>query len=85
MHIPSNEILGFTAEIDVIREVKVLLPLHYLLICVVSGVRTKWWISDETFEHDGTKRPPVTFISVPFLEEYLRGDIVWRADSGISL
>ena len=24
------------------------------------GFRTKWWISDKHFEHNNTKRPPIT-------------------------
>jgi len=53
--IPSYQILCFAAEMDIIWEYKVIGPVDNFLVGFVGRLRAERRVSDETFEHDGTK------------------------------
>ena len=60
-------------------------PVDDLSVRFVGRGRAEGRISDQALEHDGTKTPPVALLVVALLEEDLRGDVVWRSDSGVRL
>src|SRR6478735_7941677 len=57
--LPSDQVLRIGAECYVIREVKSLSPVHDLAVGVVAVLGAEWGPSNQTLEHDGTKRPPI--------------------------
>ena len=69
----------------VVRDNEVMWPIDDLLICLVRGLRTEGRVSNEALEHDRTQGPPVTLVSVSFLEENLGGDVIRRSDGRICL
>ena len=69
---------------DVIREVEILAPVDDLLICLSAVLRAEWRPANQAFEHDRAHAPPVTAECVALAAEDLRGDVVWRADRGVS-
>lgn len=50
--IPSNQVFGVVADLDVIWEVETLLPVDNLPVDVLSVVRTERRPAYETLEHD---------------------------------
>lgn len=40
--------------------------------------------ANQTLEHDGTQRPPIAIERVALARKDLRGDVVGRADGGVS-
>src|SRR3569833_1024397 len=57
--IPSNEILSRNTQLNIIREVQALSPVHNLPIGIVAVLGAERRPTNETFEHDGAERPPV--------------------------
>ena len=51
---PSDHVLRLTAEVDIIGEVQMVLPVDDLLVRLMSILRAEWWIAHEAFEHDCT-------------------------------
>lgn len=49
---PANQIFGLVAEVDVIREHEVVLPMNDLLVRLMCGFGAERWVADKTFEHD---------------------------------
>lgn len=82
-HIPSDEMLGFTRESKFLREVKTLPPVHNLTVGVGSVLSAEWWPSNETLEHNGTNRPPVTQVGVPLAVEDFGSNVVWCSDGRV--
>jgi hypothetical protein len=81
--IPSNEVLCIMAELLVWGEVQVTRPIHNLPIRIVSLLSTEWWPADQTFEHDCTKRPPITAEIIALTAEDLRSDVVRSTNSRV--
>ena len=69
------------AEMNVIWEGKVFLPIDDLLVRVMSVLRAEWWVSDKTFEHDSAERPPIALLAIALEEEDFRSDII-RCSNG---
>ncbi len=65
-------------------KVQCLSPIDDFAIGVMSVLGTERGPPDETFEHDGSNRPPVTSERVTVTAENLRGDVVWSADGRVS-
>lgn len=82
---PSNHILRLSTQMDIIWEGQMVLPIYDFLIRVVRVLRTEWWVTNEAFEHDGSKGPEVAFFAVTLEQEDLRGDIVWCTHSRVGL
>jgi hypothetical protein len=70
---------------NVIREEEVVPPIQNLFIRIVGILRAERWVSDETFKHDRTERPPITLVAIPLHQKDFRRDIIWRSDRRISL
>ena len=83
-NVPSDEVLGATAELDVIGEVESLAPVDDLLVRLSAVLRAEWWPANQAFEHNRAHAPPVTAECVALPAEDLGGDVVWRADRGVS-
>lgn len=82
---PPDHVLGFSTQVDIIWEREMVWPIDDLLVRIVRVLRAEWWISDQAFEHDRTKRPPVALVSVSLKEEDLRCDIVGCSHRRVSL
>lgn len=81
----SDEVLGFWSEYSFLRELESLSPVHDLAVCLRRGFRAEWRISAKHLEHDDSYRPPITFLAITLLHEYLRGDVIGRTYSGVGL
>ena len=84
-HVPLDEILCLPAQVDIIGELEVMLPLQDLVVRLVRRLGAEGRVADKTLEHDGAKRPPVTLVAVSLLHEDFRGNVVRRADGGVCL
>jgi hypothetical protein len=82
---PLDTVFGFLAQVDVIRYQEVMLPINNFLVSLVCRLRAERRVSNETFEHDRTKRPPIAFLTVTFHHENFGCDIVGGSDSGVCL
>ena len=56
-----------------------LLPIDNLAVCVMGIFGAEGGPADQTFEHDGTDRPPVTSEGVASTRKNLRGNVVRSA------
>ena len=56
-------------------------PLHDLLVGFVRILRAKRRVANHALEHDRSKGPPITLLSISMLHEYLGGNVVRRPDS----
>ena len=75
--------LRLRAEGDVVREVERLAPVDNLPIRVVAVLGTERRPADQTLEHDGTQRPPITVEGVALAREDLGRDVVGRTDGRV--
>jgi hypothetical protein len=75
--LPSDHVLSLGAQGELFGEEQGLSPIDNLAIRIVSILGTEWWPSYQTFEHDGTDRPPVAQISITLTQEDLWCDVVW--------
>ena len=66
-NLPSHEILSLYAQMDIIGEDKIILPLHDLLVGVMRGFRAKRWIAYQALIHNRPQRPPIAFFSITLL------------------
>lgn len=78
-----NEILGFRAQQDLLREIQLGLPVHDLPVGLVGILGTERRPSNEALEHDCTQTPPVAFLTVTRMEEYLRCNIIRGTHCGV--
>lgn len=59
---------------------EVMRPIDDLLIRLVRRLRTEGWVPNQTLKHDRAQGPPIALVSVSFLEENLRSDVIWCPD-----
>uniref|UniRef100_A0A2P2MJQ2 Uncharacterized protein n=1 Tax=Rhizophora mucronata TaxID=61149 RepID=A0A2P2MJQ2_RHIMU len=59
-------------------------PIDYLPTSGHRLIRVEWWVTHKHFIHDSTKRPPITFHSISFLQQNFRGNIIRRSNGRIS-
>lgn len=69
----------------VVGERQPFIPPEDLLVRIARVLRAERWVADQTLEHDRAQRPPITFVPVTFLHEYLGSNVIWSTDSGIGL
>lgn len=81
--VPSNEILGAGAKLDIVWKVECLAPVDDLLVGLSAVFGAEWWPTDQTLEHDRTHTPPVTAEGVALSTEDLGRNVVWSADRGV--
>ena len=79
----ANQMTGSIAERNIFGEVESLTPIDDLAVSVVGIFGAERWPADQTFEHDGPDRPPVTAECVPFTGENLRCNVIGSSDCGI--
>lgn len=72
----SNDVLSLLADMDLLREEHVVGPIDDLLVRIPRIFGAEWCISNETFIHDCTKGPPVTFFAISLQQKYLGSDVV---------
>jgi len=82
---PPYQVLSLPTQMHVIGDDKVMRPIDNLLVRLVRSFRTEGRIPDETLEHDGAQRPPITLVSVSLLQENLGRDVIRRPDRRICL
>jgi len=81
---PADEILSLPAEVHIVGEDEVVLPVNNLFVRFVCRLRAERRVANQALEHDCSERPPITLISVALQQEDLRGNVVWGTNSGIS-
>ena len=84
-HLLADQVYGLFAQMNIVRDRKVILPVNDLLVGFVGRLGAKRRVADEAFEHDGPERPPVAFVSVSLLQEDLRCDVIRSSDCRVSL
>lgn len=57
MHVPSYEVFGVVTDVDVIREVKALLPANNLAVDVLPVLCAEGRPAYETLKHDRAEGP----------------------------
>lgn len=62
-----------------------ILPVNDFLVRLVGRLGAEWRVTDEAFEHDRAKRPPVALVTIPLLQEDFWCDVIWRSDGRIGL
>jgi hypothetical protein len=82
---PPYQVFSLPAQMHVVRDNKVVRPIDDLLIRLVRGLRTEGRVSNETLKHDRAQGPPITLVSVSFLQENFGGDVIRRSDGRICL
>lgn len=65
--VPSNKVFSFTAQMDVVWEQEVMLPVDNLRVGVMCCFRAEWGVADQALERDRAQRPPVALVAVTFL------------------
>lgn len=61
-----------------------LLPIDYFTVGVMRVFGAEGWPANQTFEHDGANRPPVTPEGIPSARENLRSNVIRSTDRGVS-
>ena len=84
-YVPAHQVYCLIAQMDIIGYREMILPVNDFLVRLVGRLGAEWWVTDEAFEHDCAKRPPVALITIPLLQEYFWCDVIWRADGRIGL
>ena len=79
----ANEITGSISQRNVLRKVERLAPIDDLTICVVRIFGTERGPADQTLEHDGSNRPPVTAECVAFAGEDLGRNVIGRSNGRV--
>ena len=83
--LPPNHILGLSTQSNILRKPKLILPINNFPIRIMRILRTERRISNQTFKHDGSQRPPITFLTITLLEENFRSDVIRCTNCRISL
>ena len=65
---------------DIVRDLQRLAPCQNLAVRIVCILRAKRRVATQAFEHDGAQTPPVAFMTIALLEEYLWRDVIGRTD-----
>lgn len=74
--IPSNQVLGLIWELYFLRKIESFRPVDNFAVRFMCIFGTKWWPTHQTFVHNCSQAPPVTFLPIPLMNEYLRSDII---------
>ena len=72
-----DQVLGLSAHLDIIRDLKRLLVVQDLLAGLRRLVGEERRVPHEHLVEDDPERPPVDGLVVSLLEEDLRGDVIW--------
>lgn len=72
--------LGLGPKLNVLGEIQRFLPRYNLAVRIMRILRTERRPTDNTLEHDGAQRPPITFVGVPLTAKDLGRDVIRRSD-----
>lgn len=81
--IPSDKMLGFGAELNIIGKVESVAPIYNLPIRIVWIIGAERRPSDQTLEHDRSQTPPIAIESIPVSTKDFGGNIIWRTDGRV--
>lgn len=78
--LPSDEVLRFSAQFLVVREVQVTLPVNNFAVRVVRLLCAERRPADQTLEHNRSHAPPITREVIALAGKDFWCNVVWCTD-----